>query len=45
MKKNTLSRTRKLRSNTQRRVLLKKLHHKVLIRRKNFDMNEMEDDC
>lgn len=31
-----MNRNRKLRSNNQRRVLLKKLHHRVLLRRKQF---------
>ena len=43
-KTNAMSRTRRLRSNNQRRVLLKKLHHKVLIRRKQFGMDELNQD-
>lgn len=36
-KNNSLSRIKRLRNNNQRRVLLKKLHQKVLLRRKQFD--------
>jgi len=43
-KNNLMGRTRRLRSNNQRRVLLKKLHHKVLIRRKQFAMDETNED-
>jgi hypothetical protein len=45
MKKNNLaSRTRRLRSNNQRRVLLKKLHQKVQLRRKQFSMDELNQN-
>jgi hypothetical protein len=38
---NSLSRTKRLRNNNQRRVLIKKLHHRVLLRRKQFDGAEL----
>ncbi|GAB55561.1 hypothetical protein GPUN_1437 [Glaciecola punicea ACAM 611] len=45
MRKTTnMSRTRRLRSNNQRRVLLKKLHQKVLLRRKQFDATELNQE-
>lgn len=45
MKKNNLmGRTRRLRNNNHRRVLLKKLHQKVLIRRKQFGLDELNQD-
>lgn len=45
MKKNNLAgRTRRLRSNNQRRVLLKKLHQKVQLRRKQFGMDEINQN-
>jgi len=44
MRKNTsMNRARRLKNSNQRRSLLKKIHHRVLLRRKQFactDMNE-----
>ncbi len=38
MKRNTImNRTRRLKNNNQRRMLIKKLHQRVLLRRKQFD--------
>lgn len=42
-KSNQLNRVRRLRNNQQRRVLLKKLHSKVLLRRKQFDSVELNE--
>ena len=42
-KNNSMARTRRIRNSNQRRMLLKKLHQRVLLRRKQFasaDMNE-----
>lgn len=39
-----MSRTRRLRNNSHRRVMLKKLHHKVLLRRKQFAMDELNQN-
>jgi hypothetical protein len=45
MRKNaSMVRTRRLRNNNQRRVLIKKLHQRVLIRRKQFDGAELDQD-
>lgn len=45
MRKNvSMNKTRKIRSNNQRRVLLKKLHHRVLLRRKQFAMEDMNQE-
>lgn len=45
MKKNTsMNRTRRLRNNNQRRVLLKKLHQRVLLRRKQFAIEELNNE-
>jgi hypothetical protein len=43
-KSNSISRTRRLRNNNQRRVLIKKLHHRVLFRRTQFDVTELRED-
>jgi hypothetical protein len=45
MRKNaSISRARKLRNNNQRRVLLKKLHNRVLLRRKQFAIEELNQE-
>jgi hypothetical protein len=45
MKKNNLaSRSRRMRSSNQRRILLKKLHQRVLNRRKQFATSEMNEE-
>jgi hypothetical protein len=45
MKRNrTLSSARKLRANNQRRAMLKRMHQKVLSRRKQFALVEMDGD-
>ncbi|WP_284731258.1 hypothetical protein [Glaciecola sp. XM2] len=35
---------RTLKNNTKRRILLKKIHQRVLVRRKQFALNEMQQD-
>mgnify|MGYP001077662521 CR=1 FL=1 len=45
MKKTTnMARARRLKNNNQRRVLLKKLHQRVLLRRKQFAEQEFGQD-
>lgn len=44
MKRNTLNRSRRIRSSNQRRILLKKLHQRVLTRRKQFALAELNEE-
>lgn len=41
---NSMSRARRIRNSNQRRVLLKKLHHRVLLRRKQFAAADMGEE-
>ncbi len=40
-----MNKSRKLRTNNQRRTLLKKLHQRVLVRRKQFAGSGMIQEC
>jgi hypothetical protein len=39
-----MKRQRTIKTNTKRRVLLKKLHQRVLVRRKQFALAEFQED-
>jgi hypothetical protein len=41
--KNIMKRQRKINTNTKRRMMLKKLHQRVLVRRKQFALSELNE--
>lgn len=43
-KNNSMNRNRRLKNSNQRRTLLKKLHQRVLLRRKQFANADMNED-